>query len=249
MLGPIKQTIQLATKFTALMTISEKSIKLLWSNAAGRCSFPGCDKRLSVEQAADTAPYTLGEMAHIKGKNPGSNRYDINQNDGERDLYQNLILLCPNHHTEIDKPENEGKYSVGWLIDAKSNHEKWVISMLTAKKIMTIEQLKNHIAGLLSDNHQAWIKYGPNSILAQRNPNSDSLHQLWTSERLSTIVPNNRAITKLLGDHRILFTHNQQPIVSKFISHAKSYELWVSDDIPYQAVERFPLEFDALIRE
>lgn len=231
------------------MTISDKSIKLLWANAAGRCSFPDCDKRLSVEQAADTAPYTLGEMAHIKGKNPGSNRHDSNQSDDERDLYQNLILLCPNHHTEIDKPENESKYSVEWLIDAKSNHEEWVISMLTAGKIVTIEQLKNHIATLLSDNHQTWIKYGPNSILARRNPNSDSLYRMWTSERLTTIVPNNRAITKLLTDHRMLFTHNQQSIVSKFISHAKSYDLWVKDDIPYQAVERFPVEFDALIRE
>lgn len=231
------------------MTISDKSIKLLWSNAAGRCSFPRCDKRLSVEQTADTAPYTLGEMAHIKGKNPGSNRYDSTQNDDQRDLYQNLILLCPNHHTEIDKPENESKFSVQWLIDAKSSQEKWVILMLTAEKIVTIEQLKNHIARLLADNHQAWLKYGPESILAQKNPNSDSLYQLWISERLSTIVPNNRAITKLLADHRMLFMHNQQSIISKFLSHAKSYEFWVNDDIPYQGVERFPIEFEALIRK
>lgn len=204
--------------------------------------------RLTVEHAAETDPYTLGEMAHIKGKNPGSNRYDSNQSSEERDLYQNLILLCPNHHTEIDKPENESKYSVGWLMDAKSKHEHWVISALTEEKITTIDQLKNNIARLLADNHQAWSKYGPTSRLALQNPNSDSLHQLWTSERLSTIVPNNRAIAKLLNTHRMLFIPSEQSIVSKFMSHAKSYELWVSDDIPYQAVERFPVEFDALIR-
>jgi HNH endonuclease len=231
------------------MAISDKSIKLLWSNAAGRCSFPGCDKRLSVEQAAETAPYTLGEMAHIKGKNPGSNRYDSKQNDDERDSYQNLILLCPNHHTQIDKPENENIYEVEWLIDAKSSHEAWVILTLTVGKIVTIDQLKNHIGRLLSDNCQAWLKYGPNSDLAQRNPNSDSLYQLWISERLSTIVPNNRAVTKLLADHRMLFPRTQQSIISKFLSHAKSYESWVQDDIPYQGVERFPVDFDALIRE
>ncbi|GAO70606.1 HNH endonuclease [Comamonas sp. E6] len=231
------------------MAVSDKSIKLLWSNAAGRCSFPGCNTRLSVEQAADTAPYTLGEMAHIKGKNPGSSRYDDKQKDDERDLYQNLILLCPNHHTEIDKPENEKKYFVEWLIEAKSSHEKWVISMLAVEKVLTIEELKNHIARLLADNHQAWIKYGPNSILALKNPNNELLYGLWTSERLSTIVPNNRAIAKLLIDYRMLFTQSQQSIVSKFLSHAKSYELWVNDDIPYQAVERFPVDFDALIRE
>lgn len=231
------------------MAISDKSIKLLWANAAGRCSFPSCDKRLSVEQARETAPYTLGEMAHIKGKNSGSNRYDGNQIDDERDNYQNLILLCPNHHTEIDKPENENIYTGEWLVNAKSNHEAWVISALTEKKIVTIDQLKNHIGRLLSDNYQAWLKYGPNSELAGKNPNSDTLYQLWISERLSTIVPNNRAITKLLADHRMLFARTQQSIISRFLSHARSYESWVRDDIPYQGVERFPVEFAALVGE
>ena len=85
------------------MAITEKSIKLLWSNAAGRCSFTGCTEKLTVEQAAESAPHTLGEMAHIKGRRKDANRYDATQNDVERDDYENLILLCPNHHTLIDK--------------------------------------------------------------------------------------------------------------------------------------------------
>lgn len=231
------------------MTISEKTIKLLWANAAGHCSFPGCDKRLSVEHAADITPHTLGEMAHIKGKRPGSNRYDSTQDSDARDSYQNLILLCPNHHSEIDKPENESKYTVAWLIDAKVKHEEWVISSLTKEQITTIDQLKNKIAILLAENHQAWLRYGPNSQLALQNPNSDRIYALWTSERLSTIVPNNRAITKILEAHRSLFTPQQQSVISRFLSHAKSYELWVNDEIPYQAVERFPTDFEMLTKE
>lgn len=50
------------------MAIREKAIKLLWSNAAGRCSFTDCNVRLTVEQAAHSAPHTLGEMAHIKSR-------------------------------------------------------------------------------------------------------------------------------------------------------------------------------------
>ncbi|MBU0538393.1 MAG: HNH endonuclease, partial [Gammaproteobacteria bacterium] len=88
------------------MAITNKSIKLLWSNAAGICSFSDCTEKLSVEQAAGVAPYTLGEMAHIKGNKPGSNRYDQSQSNTERDSYENLILLCPTHHTLIDKEEN-----------------------------------------------------------------------------------------------------------------------------------------------
>jgi hypothetical protein len=48
------------------MAITEKTIKLLWSNAAGRCSFTDCQERLTIEQAAHAAPYTLGEMAHTE---------------------------------------------------------------------------------------------------------------------------------------------------------------------------------------
>ena len=88
------------------MSITNKSIKLLWSNAAGICSFSGCSEKLTVGEAADVAPYTLGEMAHIKGNKAGSNRYDEAQPAIERDSYENLILLCPTHHTIIDKVEN-----------------------------------------------------------------------------------------------------------------------------------------------
>src|SRR5208283_5680560 len=112
------------------MAITEKAIKLLWSNAAGRCSFTNCEERLTVEQAAQAAPYTLGEMVHIRGKREGSNRYDKDQTDEQRDRYENLILLCPNHHTLIDKPENENIYSVDVLIKMKIAHENNVLKRL-----------------------------------------------------------------------------------------------------------------------
>jgi len=53
-------------------------------------------------------------MAHICGDKPGANRHDAGQTDAERDDYQNLILLCPTHHTLIDRKENESVYTVDW---------------------------------------------------------------------------------------------------------------------------------------
>lgn len=55
------------------MSISEKAIKILWSNAAGRCSFPDCPEQLAFARSGDFAPHTLGEMAHICGEKPNSN--------------------------------------------------------------------------------------------------------------------------------------------------------------------------------
>ncbi len=229
------------------MTITEKSIKLLWSNAAGRCSFARCSKRLTVEQAADVAPHTLGEMAHIKGKGKGSNRYDKNQTVKQRDSYENLILLCPNHHTLIDKPENENIYSVSVLTRMKIAHENSILKHLEVLKSSSIEKIKDKIAIYLAENRQAWLQYGPLSDIAQKNPHSKELYAVWVSERLSTIVPNNRIIASLLKDNRNLFDKEYQAIISQFLAHVKSYEQWVKDEIPYQAVKQFPVDFEQLI--
>ena len=83
------------------MAISQKSTKILWANAAGRCAFPGCQARLCTQDAGGQAPYIIGEMAHVCGEKPGASRYNADQAAAERDDYQNLILLCPTHHTLI----------------------------------------------------------------------------------------------------------------------------------------------------
>ena len=231
------------------MAIADKSIKLLWANAAGRCSFTGCEERLTIEQSANVSPYTLGEMAHIKGEKAGSNRHDESQTNEERNGYENLILLCPNHHTLIDKPENEEVYSADLLLKMKIMHENNISKRLEIKEFATVEQVKDKIAIFLTENRQAWQQYGPLSDLAQKNPHSQEIYGLWTSARLSTIVPNNRIISKLLELNRNLFSRNKQGVISQFLSHAKSYEKWVQDEISYQAVTRFPIDFEHLILE
>ena len=95
----------------------------------------------------------------------------------------------------------------------------------------------------MADNHQVWEQFGPLSTNAQRNPNNDAIYALWTSARLSTIVPNNRKALKLLNEKRELFPRTDfWQIISKFLSHADSYEKSINDEIPYQAIERFPKE-------
>jgi len=63
-------------------------------------------------------------MAHIEGENPGSARYNPDMTGDQRTAYDNLILLCPSHHTEVDK--NQAQYPVEKLRQIKKDHEKWV---------------------------------------------------------------------------------------------------------------------------
>jgi hypothetical protein len=229
------------------MAISEKSIKLLWSNAAGRCSFPGCGIRLTVNNALGVASHTLGEMAHVKGEKPGSSRYDKKQPSRKRDDYTNLILLCPNHHTMIDKKENLSVYTVGKILQMKERHELHIRQRLDENRKLSLEKIKRLIHTRLSENHLAWKTYGPLSEIARKNPHSEDIYALWKYERLSTIVPNNRLIVDVIEGCRSRFSIANQSVINEFLLHANSYEKWVNDKIPYSAVLRFPRDFEKFI--
>lgn len=230
------------------MAISLKSIKILWSASGGRCAFTDCWERLCYHEAAEAAPYTLGEMAHVCGEKPGANRHDPSQTDTERDDYQNLVLLCPTHHTLIDRKENEHVYTVAALLEMKAAHEARVLARLDKDESPTKVEIARTVLPLLEENRQSWAQYGPMSELARTQPHSEAAHAVWVSERLSVIVPNNRKIAGLLHERKGLFDAREQEVVAAFLMHARSYEQWVEDAIPYAGVRRFPTKFDELIR-
>lgn len=108
------------------MGIKLKDIKILWGRSGGRCAI--CWERLSIDAKTATKSFPLGEQAHIVGEKDDSPRGDSVLTLEERNSYSNLILLCPNHHTEIDK--NVEDYPVEKLHKIKDNHERRVDTSL-----------------------------------------------------------------------------------------------------------------------
>jgi hypothetical protein len=102
--------------------VNQKDIKLLWGRSANRCSI--CRIELSQDKKSVHASLTLGEQAHIVGEKDDAARGKSILSDEQRNSYHNIILLCPNHHTEIDK--NEEDWPVERLHLLKSQHELWV---------------------------------------------------------------------------------------------------------------------------
>ena len=100
------------------------TIKTLFAFSSNVCAMrvPGmaaCEEKLS-----DPAWQRVkGEVAHIRGERPGSARYDPSMTDGERAAYENLILLCPNHHKLIDFLEPD-TYTIELLEEMKYGHEQ-----------------------------------------------------------------------------------------------------------------------------
>lgn len=114
------------------MSISEKDIKLLWGRAAARCSFPNCQRRLTQDKNSASGNFSLGEQAHIVGENENAPRGKSPLTVNERNSYFNLILLCPTHHTIIDK--NHEDYPIEKLYLMKAQHELWVEQRLSESK-------------------------------------------------------------------------------------------------------------------
>ncbi len=134
------------------MGIPEKDQKILWGKSAGRCSMPGCRKKVAIEASENIASKNIliGEVCHIVAEKEGGPRGKSSLIIDERSRYPNLILLCRNHHIEIDQdPE---KWPIEKLHQIKSEHEIWVESQLTAIKTTREDELYSTLVNSATDS-------------------------------------------------------------------------------------------------
>ena len=86
-------------------------VKLLFAKSSNRCAFPKCKAPMALD---DTL---VGEICHIKGARPGSARFDEAQSPTDRHHRDNLILMCPTHHTVIDAIYRaSAQFSTAWFV-------------------------------------------------------------------------------------------------------------------------------------
>ena len=97
--------------------------KALFAMSGNVCAFADPDRGLGCEQRlADPAWESVQAIiCHIHGWSPGGPRY-VEMPDEERNAFENLILLCPNHSNLIDRVEPD-LYPAEKLIEMKRRHE------------------------------------------------------------------------------------------------------------------------------
>lgn len=112
----------------ARRTYSDRTLKLLWGRAAGRCAMPECRVEVFAE-ATDYDPIVvIGEMAHVAGASDAGPRANASLSEKERNGYENLILLCRNCHGRIDKQPRSNP--TAYLSALRQDHEAWVRAQL-----------------------------------------------------------------------------------------------------------------------
>ena len=116
-------------------TIPSATKEMLWGKAAGRCEMLGCNKLL-YESPVTHDEVKLGEAAHNVAATKGGPRGDEApfwhidssvDDDADYNSIDNLLLLCPECHAEIDK--NRKKYPVDLLRAMKKQHEERIRSL------------------------------------------------------------------------------------------------------------------------
>jgi hypothetical protein len=117
------------------MSYSEKTIKMLWGRAASRCAV--CRMELVMDRAASDDESIVGDIAHIVARDQDGEAgprsvasLSAEERDrfatliSGRDKYSNLVLLCKNHHKQVD--DQTSTFPVGKLLEIKETHETWV---------------------------------------------------------------------------------------------------------------------------
>ena len=99
------------------MAITDRTRKILWIKAGGRCSI--CQEQLATDATNKDEPSVFGEECHIIAQSPGGPRA---ANIADVDSYENLILLCRKHHKQVD--DQRSHFTVERLIAIKRRHEE-----------------------------------------------------------------------------------------------------------------------------
>jgi len=97
--------------------LTARIVRALFAKSGNRCAFAGCNNVLIKHD-----DLYVGEIAHIEAAESGGPRYNPKQTDDERRSYDNLMLLCHEHHVEID--DDASRYNPQVLRNIKRAHEK-----------------------------------------------------------------------------------------------------------------------------
>lgn len=198
--------------------IAEDVKKRLYAESMGRCMNPTCQQNLFGENG------DIIEKAHI---DPYCETAD--------NTFENLVLLCPNCHTNFDKNHAFTPEEVlGWK---KTRREE--VERLFSKKFSDFEELEVEVVPLLEENKSIYENYYLQEDKA-----------LWDKFEVK-ILQNNRKLKLLFAANPGLFQQNKikeysnLEYIRQFIAHVEEFELTRTDAEKTRKV-LFPEEIDSM---
>lgn len=177
--------------------IDEAIKRKLYAESMGRCMNPSCQRELFCKNG------DIIEKAHI---DPYCETAD--------NSFENLVLLCPNCHTEFDKNHAFTPDEVlGWKESRKKELERFF-----SKKHETFEDLKKEVAPILQENKTIYERY-------YLNDNKT----LWDKFEYRILVNNRKLKMLFLANYSLIQRHQEKSYpnlayIQSFLLHVDEFE-------------------------
>ncbi|WP_238593555.1 HNH endonuclease signature motif containing protein [Sulfurospirillum diekertiae] len=202
----------------ARKAIPEYIQRRLYAESMGRCMNPACGKDLLLTNG------DIVEKAHI-----------IPHCDSADNSFENLILLCPNCHTNFDKNSAFTEEEVRiWKRERQQQ-----VSQLFSQKFDTFEKLEELVKPLLTENKTIYESYYLNDK-----------RKLWEKFEEKILI-NNQKLRFLLSKNRDLFQKHHDEyfsnlaIIDQLILHIDEFRDTRKDDEKIRTV-LFPEEVNSI---
>ena len=213
----------------------------LFSDSAGHCNRPECRRPLFSEEGQ--ADYHIAEMAHILAANDGGPRAAPELADQIRASYSNLILLCANCHTMIDKCPDQ--FPDAMLREWKRHHKLLIHEAIGVQSASSREEALKFVEPLLRANHLIHHCYGPDNEY-RHNPEAEEAG-IWKRKVILQIIPNNQKLLAYLHKNIDLIHEEERKIVELFRQHVDDLvERHLGDN--EGIASRFPQDMNTLFR-
>lgn len=182
---------------TSRKPISAHVERRLWAESAGKCMNPDCRADLFISNG------DIAERAHI-----------VPYCESAENTFDNLILICPNCHTNFDK---NSAFTADEVREWKSiRHAE--IDRVFGKTFSSFDDLRKEASPLLARNKSIYENYY-----------MKDKRRLWDVFEKEIIV-NNRKLCTMFESNLCLFQNHKdnsfsnQAAVRDFIDHAKEFE-------------------------
>lgn len=214
----------------------------LFSASAGYCQNPSCANVLFSETPEKT--FHIAEMAHVIAAQDEGPRGASSLSKEERGKFENLILLCANCHTSIDKAPEHFTFEIvsGW----KKEHAKKLEGIFGVVRYETRAEARKAIERPMRSNRMVFLDYGPSSVGAD-NPESGKAEQ-WTRKVLAGIVPNNRKVLAILDANDHLLRDDELDTLEQFRQHVDDFEARHLSDF-VEGGRMFPENMNTILKD
>lgn len=129
----------------------------LFATSAGYCQNPGCSNELFVNVAGEVIH--IAEMAHVFAANDGGPRAKPELSTEARGAFENLVMLCANCHTKVDKAPDAfpDTMMLGW----KREHANKLQGLFGAVRFGDRAGARQVVEPLLAKNHAIFKQVRP----------------------------------------------------------------------------------------